>query len=416
MGFLAKHAEGKGGPDTIFAFGAMAAKRASEIGSEKVVNATVGALLNPDGSLSTLNSVESAIRAVPFQQMANYAPINGLPGYIEAMIDSVFREWKPQAPIGGVATPGGTGALHNTFFNYLNEGDTCVTTSYYWGNYRTLLEENGRKLRTFEMFTPDDAFNLDACKKACEDVIQEQDNLMLLLNTPAHNPTGYSVSDAEWETLLEDLKALSRNYVEKHIILVLDVAYIDFSGPDSRRFFKLFENLPENMLVVVSASTSKGYTMYGFRLGCAICIAPNEAVRDEFVLVNGASARSTWSNCSRPAMEAIMYIYEDIDRLKAFRQELDDLSKALARRAAIFAEEARDVGLKICPYRAGFFVYVPTKDHADAEILAKELRTHDIFVVPLGEGIRIAICAIDEEKIKGIASKCKDAMTAHKLA
>ncbi|MCG4471088.1 aminotransferase class I/II-fold pyridoxal phosphate-dependent enzyme, partial [Lawsonibacter sp. DFI.6.74] len=56
----------------------------------------------------------------------------------------------------------------------------------------------------------------------------------------------------------------------KKITLFVDVAYIDFSGKgsnDTRRFFKKFENLPENILVIIGFSMSKGYTAYGMRSG-----------------------------------------------------------------------------------------------------------------------------------------------------
>lgn len=410
MSILAKHAQGKGGPDPIFAYGGMAAQRAAEIGKENIVNATIGAFLNPDGSLATLKTVEAAMNEVPFQMKAGYAPINGLPAYIEAMVDSVFREYRPDAFIDGVATPGGTGALHNVFYNYLSEGDTCLTSSYFWGNYTALLSEHGRKIDTFNTFTPDGHFDLKACMEKCHALAGTQENLMLLLNTPAHNPTGFSVTYEEWEALLQELRQIATDQPDHGVVVVVDVAYIDFSPEGSRRFFKLFENLPENMLGVVCASMSKGYTLYGYRLGCEICIAPTEEVKNEFVLANGATARSVWSNCSRPAMEMIIDLYKEPAKLQAFRAEQADFAADLAHRAATFTKEADEVGLRICPYDSGFFIYVPTQNHADAEALAAKVREKDIFTVPLGEGVRIAICAIDEKQIVGMAKVFKDAV------
>lgn len=156
---LAKHAQGKGGPDTIFAYSAQATARAKEVGKENITNATVGAFLNADGSLKTMQTVQDALAAVPFDEGANYAPINGLPEYIDAMTESVLRGHQPaHTYTAGIATPGGTGALHNGFFNYLNEGEVAITTSYYWGNYRSMLTEVGRDIKTFNTFTPDGPF------------------------------------------------------------------------------------------------------------------------------------------------------------------------------------------------------------------------------------------------------------------
>lgn len=412
MSILAKHAQGKGGPDPIFAYGGMAADRAAEIGKENIINATIGAFLNPDGSLATLKTVEAALNDVPFNVIAGYPPIYGLPEYIKDMIDSVLREYRPNAFIDGIATPGGTGALHNAFFNYLNEGDTCLTTSYFWGNYAALLSENGRKLKTFNTFTPEGGFDIDACIESCKAMAGTQENLMLLLNTPAHNPTGLTVSYEEWQSLVKELAAIATDKPNHGVVLVVDVAYIDFSAKENRRFFTLFENLPENMIVVVCASMSKGYTLYGFRLGIEFCIAPTEEAKNEFLLANGATARSVWSNCSRPAMEVIINLYSTPEKLAAFRSEQDSFADALAKRAAVFTEEAKEVGLKICPYDSGFFIYVPTADFEHAEKLAEKVREKDIFTVPLGPGVRIAICAIDEKQIVGMARIFKEAQDA----
>lgn len=411
MSLLAEHMQDRGSTDPIFALGEMATKRAKELGGDKVVNATIGSLLNGDGTVATLKSVENAIREIPFNRMAAYAPIMGLPSFLRAMEISVFQDYRPEAYIGTVATPGGTGALYDVCFNYLGMGEKAITTSYCWGNYGALLRKMGRDLDTFTMFNADgETFNIEACKAACEAVLAEQDTLLLILNTPAHNPTGYTIADTEWDQLLDYLKDVAEKYQDKQVVLVLDVAYIDFSEPSERRMFKRFENLPDHMLTVVCASASKGYTMYGFRLGTATCIAPTEKAYDDFMRAQEATARATWSNSSRPAMEIIAHIYEKADRLAVYRKEITETRHILQYRADIFVEEAKKVGLKTCPYRAGFFIYLPTKDHEEAEKVAEKLREDNIFVVPLGDGVRIAICAIDESKISGMATKCKVAL------
>lgn len=409
MSLLAAHAQGKGGPDTIFAYAAQAMARAEEVGKEHIINATIGAFLNADGSLKTMKSVEEAVKAVPFDQAANYAPINGMPAYIEGMTDSILRDYRPANTfIDGIATPGGTGALRNGFYNYLNEGEVCLTTNYFWGNYRTLLTENKRDLETFNAFTADGHFDVQACIQACEGVAKRQDNVVLLLNTPAHNPTGFTVTDDEWKILIAALSAIANNG-KNNVILMIDVAYIDYAGMAQRRFFEFFTGLPENFLTIVCASTSKGYTLYGYRLGLMLGIAQSEAVLKEFMLANGASARATWSNCSRPAMEAIIYLYNHPDKLAAFRQEQDEFAASLSKRAALFNEEALAVGLEVCPYQSGFFIYVPAKTHEEAVAVFEVLAAQNLFAVPLGAGLRIAICAVDDAKIPGMATTFKNA-------
>ena len=119
---LAKHAQGKGGPDTIFAYSAQATARAKEVGKENITNATVGAFLNADGSLKTMQTVQDALAAVPFDEGANYAPINGLPEYIDAMTESVSARPPASAYLyRRHCHPRRHRRAPQRFFNYLNE-------------------------------------------------------------------------------------------------------------------------------------------------------------------------------------------------------------------------------------------------------------------------------------------------------
>ena len=411
MSLLASKSQGKGGPDKIFSISDKANKRAAEVGKENIVNATIGAFLDEKGKLITLKAVEESMKGLDFSEAADYAPIAGLPMFIEAAMDAAFQDCKPDAYLAGVATPGGTGALHNAFYNYLEEGDTCITTDCYWGYYATLLKEFQRKLDTFATFTEDKKFNMDACLAKVNEYAAKQKNMMLLLNTPAHNPTGFSVTLDEWKLLVEQLTALA-NKGDNNVILVVDVAYIDFAGPDSREFFKLFSNLPKNFLVIVAFSMSKGYTLYGYRLGCMIGISSDAEIIHEFREANQFSSRATWSNCNRAAMLTMIDLYQHPEKNSAFRAEQEALRLSLVKRAATFTQEAQAIGLDICPYHSGFFIYVPTPKAEDVAAVLRD--DEDLFVVPLGSGasagLRVAICAIPEEQITGMAAKIQKAL------
>lgn len=409
MSLLASHARHKGEPDAITLYSAMAKKRAEEVGQANIIDGTIGSFLEDDGSLKVLKTIETALQEVTLSDSAGYAPIAGLPEFIDALLESVFRDHRPEAYISALATPGGTGALRNASYNYLETGETCLTTDYCWANYRNLLAENGRLMETFTTFDEEDHFNIPACLEKCHEIAARQRNVMLLLNTPAHNPTGFELSYSEWEKMVAELSAIANNG-KNNIILVVDVAYIDFAGPDARDFFSLFNDLPENFLVIVCTSMSKGYTLYGYRLGAMIAVSSSAEVCEEFKKANSASARATWSNSSRPAMMAITNIFNDPVKLAAFRKEEQALSDSLMRRADIFLKEAAEVQLKLCPYKSGFFLLIPTPTEALAIRTIEILQEKDIFFIPFGKGVRVAISAISEQKIKGLAKACKEAL------
>ena len=410
MSVLAKHTLGKGAPDKIFKISGMAKARAAVVGKENITNATTGAFLDADGHLITLKTVEEAVNEIPFGEAAEYASIEGSRGFIDAAIESAFREYRPNAYIDGVATPGGTGGIHNALTNYLDEGDTAITMDRYWAAYKSICKEAHRNFDTFVMFNEEGNFNVAGCVEKLHEYAEKQRNVFLVLNTPANNPTGYNLKPDEWQIIMKELTDIANNG-KNNVVLLLDIAYIDFAAPEAREFFHLFDHLPENFVVLVAFSMSKGYTMYGYRLGCLLCVSSSKEEVENFVAINKFSCRATWSNCSHLGMLVMEKINQDPVRKAAFHAEQEQLRLSLLKRAELFVKEANEIGLTVCPFDAGFFITVPTEK---AEDVAAELRKSDLFVVPLGEGanagLRIALCAIPEEKIVGVPKKIKEAL------
>ena len=410
MSILAKHTVGKGGPDKVFKISGMAKARVAEVGKENIVNATTGAFLDGNGKLMTLKTVEAVAKEIPFYESCEYASIEGSAEFIEASIDAAFREYRPDAIIRGVATAGGTGGIHHAIFNYLEDGDAVLVMNRYWAAYKSICRETNRRLETFPMFTEDWKFNVQGCVDKLYEIAEQQTNVMLIMNTPANNPTGYNVKTDEWEVIMNALNDIANNG-KNNVVLVMDIAYIDFAAPEAREMFQMFNNLPANFLVLVAFTMSKSYAMYGYRLGCLLCVTSSEEEAEAFLDINKFSCRATWSNSSRMGMLVMERINQNPELKAAFRAEQEELRLSLLNRANLFIKEAAEVNLTVCPFDSGFFVTIPT---LKAEELAAELRKDDIFMIPLGDGanagLRVALCALPEEKITGMAAKIKAAM------
>lgn len=392
---VAPHSRRTEGEDKIFATNNAALSAAKTVGTDQVVNASVGALLNEDGSLSVLPTVIDLLRNLPSEEYAAYAPIGGLPSFLEAAKNAVFRSHIPQGFIEAVATPGGSGAIRHTIWNYSNMGDAILTSDWYWGPYKTVAEEHGRTIETYKLFDENDTFNLSSFKEKAVSLLEKQSSLVILLNAPAHNPTGYSLSMEEWTEVISFLKSQASDS-DKRIILFSDIAYIDFAGtPDeSRAFMELFGGLPQNILTIVAFSMSKGYTLYGMRCGAMIGISSNPDVAKEFKSTNQFSNRGVWSNGTRPAMAVLTKIFDNPEILKQIEGERQVLQDMLTERATVFIQEAEKAKLKICPYKAGFFITIPCKN---PDLVATELQKEYIFAVPLGQGIRFAVCSVQKK-------------------
>jgi len=406
----ASHAVGKSATDTIFAANAAAIQAAAQYGNDAVVNATLGAYLTDDEKLGFLPTVEKVFRTLPAVEIGGYAPIAGLPEYLQAAIDLTFADYRPDAYIDAIATPGGSGVIHHAIWNYTEIGDTVLTADWFWDPYETMCDDALRKIDTFVLFDDEHRFNINSFTAKTKELLTKQNNLLLLINSPANNPTGYSLSNDEWAAVLASLKEAANDETKK-IILLVDAAYLDYAGAtkEPRSFMKQFGGLPANLLTVIGFSMSKGYTMYGQRTGAMIGISSSKEVITEFVDINQYSCRSTWSNVSRACMRTLATIYNDKELLAQVEKERSEYYQALRTRADIFIQEAKEVNLTMLPYVAGFFLTVPAKRPAE---VCQALQADNIFAVPMERGIRVAVCAVTARKMKGMAAKFAKAIAA----
>ena len=70
--------------------------------------------------------------------------------------------------------------------------------------------------------------------------MQQQKKVVAIINDPCHNPTGYSLSDDEWNAVIDVLNELSK---QGPVILLNDIAYIDFAyrGEQARDYLRNFD-------------------------------------------------------------------------------------------------------------------------------------------------------------------------------
>lgn len=409
MSIAAKHAKGKSAQDNIFAANAAAVAAAAKYGKDAVTNATIGAILDEEEQLVCLPTVEKVFRGLQTNELIAYAPISGLPEYLDCVLTAAFGNSRPEGYIAAVATAGGTGAIHHAIWNYTDTGETVLCSDWYWGAYRVLCKDMDRDFTTYKMLDENNKFNLPALKEKVDELLAKQDNLLYLLNTPAHNPTGYSLSEADMDGVLAILQDAAKP--GKNIIFFLDVAYIDYAGEkeEVRKIFKKLSGLPANILCIIGYSMSKGFTMYGQRTGAMIGVSSDKSVIDEFAAINQYTSRATWSNINRPAMRTLATIYSDAKLLEKVCAERDYYYQMIKARADLFTKEAAECGLPMLPYVAGFFLSIPAKN---PEAICEKLHDDNIFAVPLAAGVRIAVCAVPLKKIKGMAAKVNAAMHA----
>ncbi len=392
--------------DKVFAASGKALDAVRKYGPADVINATVGALYDDEGRLIVLKSVDKVMKSLDPGEYAAYAPIAGTPGFKKAILRAALGSYEPRSYTCVVGTPGGTGAIRNAIANYSCPGDRILTHSWHWAPYKSIAAEMYRGIERFEMFDEEGHFNTEDFDYKVKKLTRNQEHLVIILNTPANNPTGYSLTMDDWYAVK---KTLDEVPLEKKVALVLDVAYIDYAGEpeETRSFLAVIDNLRSNILPIIAYSASKTFTLYGARCAAMICLAHSPEVAEEFESINSFSSRATWSNPPRAPQEIIERIYADEDLLAKVEAERAEARSMLLARGKAFEEAAAECGLETVPFSAGFFVMVPC---SDPDRLCEKLNEQNVFLIPFDKGARVSAAAISEEKCRRLPSMIKAAM------
>ncbi len=393
---IASH-QGRPSDDPIFALNKEATARRQK--GEAIVNATVGALLDDDGTLAILPTAARAVREVPEVEWATYAPIAGSPDFLRAVTDDLLSaEPELRATAVAAATPGGTGALRHAIANFLEPGQALLTPSWYWGPYQTLADEADRRVETFEMFGADGGLDVGALDAALGRQLASQKRALVFLNDPCNNPTGYSMTDDEWTRVAERLAVRAD---EGPVTLLVDCAYFLYGARDPRAFLKHLGPLARKANIVFAWSASKSFTHYGLRVGALVACVADGAERKATEAALSYSCRGTWSNCSRGGLAAITRVLTDPEMTRACDRERDALKALLHARVEAFNRHARERGLRYPRYEGGFFV---TVFHGSPREKAEAMRAQGVYVVPQakktgGGALRVALCSVAERDV-----------------
>ena len=406
MSFTKKSADLTPIVDTVFAIVSLAKKDIVENGADVVTDATIGSLYNEEGQLVAFDTVFDHYDAIDHRVKAAYASsFTGNPDYRENVYTWVTNNL--DMPHSVIATPGGSGAVSMGFTTFLDEHETAILPEIAWGSYTLMCHENGIDYVTYKNFDGGH-FNFNSLRERIEEIKQKQDRIVIVLNDPCHNPTGYSLSNEEWKEMIALLNSEAKDC---NIVLINDIAYIDYANrsmEDARSYMSLFEELSENVMVEVCFSCSKTLTSYGLRCGAAIILAKNAKDVREVEIIMEKKARATWSNIPNAAMANFVWaVTEGRDLFLSEKQKYIDLMK---ERSDIFLKEADEAKLETYPYKEGFFVTLRIEDNKNRDKLHDAFMANHIYTVKVNKGIRVAVCSLPVRKVKGLAAKMKSIM------
>jgi aromatic-amino-acid transaminase len=303
------------------------------------VNLGVGVYYDDSGKLPLLKCVaEAEKQLVESAKPRGYLPIDGIAAYDKAVQGLVFGADSELVKAGRVATVqalGGTGGLKvgADFLKRVNRDAKVLISDPSWENHRALFTQAGFEVEAYPYY---DAEARGVRFEAMLAALQAAPaGTIVVLHACCHNPTGYDITPAQWDQVVEAVKS-------RKLVAFLDMAYQGFGYGIQEDGAAIGKFVAAGLDFFVSTSFSKSFSLYGERVGAlsVLCESKEEAARVLSQLK--IAIRTNYSNppthggavvatvLGTPELRALWEkeLGEMRVRIKAMRQKLVDGLKA----------------------------------------------------------------------------------------
>ncbi|WP_270503506.1 aromatic amino acid transaminase [Kluyvera ascorbata] len=229
------------------------------------VNLSIGLFYDENGIVPQLKSVaeaEARLNAQP-HGASLYLPMEGLNSYRHTVAPLLFGADHPvlqQQRVATIQTLGGSGALKvgaDFLKRYFPDSGVWVSDPT-WENHIAIFEGAGFKVGTYPWYDSEtNGVRYDALLETLNTLPARS---IVLLHPCCHNPTGADLTNAQWDGVVEVLKA-------RDLIPFLDIAYQGFGAGMEEDAYAIRAIADAGLPALVSNSFSKIFSLYGERVG-----------------------------------------------------------------------------------------------------------------------------------------------------
>ncbi len=373
----------------------------------KVINASTGVFLEEDYKLGHVELISESL-SNHINDKLSYSGVYGDLGYLPSVMSFIFKDrekdiYKYYYPFIG-ATLGGTGALSIAFHLFQDEEESVLLPDIMWTNYMLVAKKAKLYVGKYPMFNEEGNFDIDGVRDSILEAKKTHHRVLLVINDPCHNPTGYCLSKEEYDKLFDILDEEGKDC---ELSVVFDIAYSSFYYIENSKWpllDKLLEKKHE-FLPLIAFSCSKVFGLYGLRVGALIALASQENAKEEIKRAFGAQARGTYSVPNSAAQYCVSQVLSDKDKVEELEKQIFKNTLELSRRSKVLMESLERNHIEHYPYRCGFFVTLKIEE---AERVASEMKEKHMYVVPITEhSIRLAISGMTESEIVELVDELK---------
>ena len=360
------------------------------------VNLGVGVYCNEEGRIPLLRAVIEAetIRAAEHASRG-YLPIDGIQAYDQAVQKLLFGADSALLAAGRVITTqsvGGTGALKigADFLKQLQPDAVVAISDPSWENHRALFEAAGFPVQNYRYY---DAASHDVNRAGMlEDLNALPTGSIVVLHACCHNPTGVDLTPADWQNVLEVVKA-------KGLIPFLDMAYQGFGDgiAEDAAAVRLFAD--SGLSFFVSSSFSKSFSIYGERVGALSIVTQS---KDESARVLSQVKRVIRTNYSNPPTHGasiVAAVLNSPDLRAKWEAELAEMRERISgmrrQMVELLAKKAPGHDFSFVARQRGMFSY----SGLTVEQVGRLRTEFGIYALDTG---RICVATLNQSNIEGV--------------
>lgn len=377
------------------------------------INATIG-IATSNKKAMALPSINKVITEINNSEYLPYSPTPGLPKMRELWKEKILAD-NPSINKDFLSLPmvttGITQGIDIAANLFSESGDTLLLPNLFWQNYAQIYTiKLGNKIYKYNQFDENNEFSISNFKETLYSI--KEDKISLILNFP-NNPTGYTPSDVELNSLVDVISTYAKENKNKQLIIVSDDAYFglffekNHKTPTLSATYKLAEN--ENCLIVKLDGITKEFYSWGLRVGFITYYTKNDELRKILLEKTQGYLRSTTSSPSNLSQQIAVRLLDNKQSLE--EKEINDkiIEERYNKLKQAISTEQLDQLVRVLPFNSGYFFTIKLPSNINAhEFRLKFLNEYKYGVYSMDdEHIRIAFSCLDKELIPELINKFK---------
>ena len=307
------------------------------------VNLGVGVYFDDNGKLPLLQCVQAAEKAMMDKPTPRgYLPIDGIAAYDNAVKGLVFGADSQVVTSGRVATVqavGGTGGLKigADFLKRLNPQAKVLISDPSWENHRAIFQNAGFEVASYRYY--------DAANRAIDfdgmiaDLNAAAAGTVVVLHACCHNPTGYDITAAQWDKVIEVVKA-------KNLVAFLDMAYQGFGHGIAEDGAVIGKFIAAGLNIFVSTSFSKSFSLYGERVGALSVVATDKEEASRVLSQLKVVIRTNYSNPPTHGGAVVAAVLNNPELRALWEKELGEMRVRIKEMRQKLVDGLKSAGVK----------------------------------------------------------------------